>query len=370
MVLGTGWRQCLVCRFPFGETAHIVPRRTPSFQVSAAIECGDLPKDFARNDIRNMFVLCPNHHEAYDRFWVAFVPGEEPHSYHFVNLLNIAQFSEVTITFAGPLPAFPLAFLYHARVAFAKFARIYRGSHALPNVQGGSGGRGGKKKSSTGLRGTWIWMMLFGETGLSRMFPNAFELRGRRKQPWPRRNVHKERAEERRGHTLATEEATPPTPTILTPICRPRRPRCSPRVQITALGDTLPPFFGCHPRQMRVVACLSVDEVFVEGLLLFEGGEVEGLDVLKMDREENFSENKGAFETYTRRGIIRVIPDAILKQGYVGVPAVELLLAEEYAHVPRNCDCRLYEQSTQPRFQRCSRCAKAYYCSRKCQKKD
>lgn len=131
---------CLACQFPFAEAAHILPKSTPLFEVSAAIYAGILPTDFAPNDVRNCFALCPNHDESYDRYWITFLPTTQPPTYQLVNLLNLAHFNEVQISFQPPHP-FPAAFLQHAKVAFAKFGCIYQGRFSLPQDTAGSQGQ-------------------------------------------------------------------------------------------------------------------------------------------------------------------------------------------------------------------------------------
>ncbi|KAK1231090.1 hypothetical protein PQX77_005807 [Marasmius sp. AFHP31] len=80
---------------------------------------------------------------------------------------------------------------------------------------------------------------------------------------------------------------------------------------------------------------------------------------------KNYSENAGVLEKLEANGIIKRT-GVVYPQGYVQIPLVEVLLPP--SQWISNCaKCDAWENLGEPRFQRCSKCKKTFYCSGQCQ---
>lgn len=82
---------------------------------------------------------------------------------------------------------------------------------------------------------------------------------------------------------------------------------------------------------------------------------------------KSYSENAGLVERVEAAGLIKHTGRR-LKQGYVELDMVEILVPEE-EQIKQCGSCDKWENVGDPeRFKRCARCKKMYYCSQACQK--
>ncbi|TKA53206.1 hypothetical protein B0A53_04062 [Rhodotorula sp. CCFEE 5036] len=134
-----------------------------------------------------------------------------------------------------------------------------------------------------------------------------------------------------------------------------------PRVAIGRTGDAFVLVAAdSHDQDQRGGAYISSLSVIVNEDP-FPGLSMAGKQMIWV---KNYSENAGIVPQLERAGLIRLVGSKI-KQGFVELPLAEVALEE--SEMIQQCamrGCEKWETTeTVPRFQRCSKCKRRYYCS-------